>query len=63
MFRDRLLWRTRASRRGDGNVRLPGGFDPEDIDDSLIKIEDEIKSLPQKYAELLDVFKNDQEQV
>ena len=33
------------------------GFDPEDIDDALIKIEDEIKSLPQKYAELLDVFK------
>lgn len=33
------------------------GFDPEDIDDALIKIEDEIKSLPQRYAELLDVFK------
>jgi type I restriction enzyme, R subunit len=33
------------------------GFDSEDLDDTLIKIEEEIKCLPQKYSELLDVFK------
>lgn len=33
------------------------GFDPDDLDDTLIKIGEEIKGLPQKYAELLDVFK------
>ncbi|HEV7645080.1 MAG TPA: HsdR family type I site-specific deoxyribonuclease [Pyrinomonadaceae bacterium] len=33
------------------------GFDPADIDESLIDIVEEIGKLPQKYSELKDVFK------
>lgn len=33
------------------------GFDSEDVEDALIDINDEIGKLPQKYSELLDVFK------
>ncbi len=33
------------------------GFDPEDVDDSLIDIRVEIEKLPQRHSELLDIFK------
>ncbi len=33
------------------------GFDPEDIKDALLDIETQVKQLPQKHAELWDIFK------
>jgi len=33
------------------------GFDPGDVDDSLIDIKTEIDKLPQRHSELLDIFK------